>query len=45
MDYALYSEFEMAEDVPTYRAHHLHQECKNHFHHLLQIRVAIDHEA
>lgn len=44
MDYALYSEFEKAEDIPAYRAHHLHQEAKEHFHHLLQTRVVIDYE-
>ena len=44
MDYALYSEFEKAEDVPAYRAHRLHQEAKQHFHHLLQTRVVIDYE-
>ena len=44
MDYALYSEFEKAEDVPAYRAHPLHQEAKTHFHHLLQTRVAADYE-
>lgn len=43
-DYALYSEFEHAEDIPAYRAHALHQEAKSHFHHLLQTRVAIDYE-
>ena len=44
MDYALYSEFEKAEDIPAYRAHQLHQEAKSHFHHLLQTRVVIDYE-
>lgn len=44
MDYALYSEFEKPEDVPAYRAHHLHQEAKKQFHHLLQTRVVIDYE-
>ena len=44
MDYALYSEFEKAEDIPAYRAHRLHQEAKSHFHHLLQTRVVIDYE-
>ena len=44
MDYALYSEFEKAEDVPAYRAHPLHQEAKSHFHHLLQTRVSADYE-
>ena len=44
MDYALYSEFERAEDVPAYRAHPLHQEAKKHFHHLLDTRVSADYE-
>ena len=41
-DYALYSEFEKAEDVPAYRAHPLHQEAKKHFHHFLERRMAAD---
>ena len=45
MDYALYSEFETAEDVKNYRAHPLHQEAKSHFHHMLQTRVSADYEA
>ena len=44
MDYALYSEFERAEDVPAYRAHPLHQEAKKHFHHLLDKRFSADYE-
>ena len=44
MDYALYSEFEKAEDVPAYRAHPLHQEAKQHFHHLLDQRFSADYE-
>lgn len=44
MDYALYSEFEKAEDVPAYRAHPLHQEAKTHFYHLLDKRVSADYE-
>ena len=44
MDYALYSEFETAADIPAYRANPLHQEAKEHFHHLLQTRVVIDYE-
>ena len=44
MDYALYSEFETAEDVKNYRAHPLHQEAKSHFHHMLQTRVSADYE-
>lgn len=43
-DYALYSEFEQAEDVPAYRAHPLHQEAKSHFHHLLATRLSADYE-
>ena len=43
-DYALYSEFEKAEDVPAYRAHPLHQEAKSHFHHLLATRLSADYE-
>ena len=44
MDYALYSEFETAEDVANYRDHPLHQEAKSHFHHMLQTRVSADYE-
>lgn len=44
MDYALYSVFEKAEDVPAYRAHPLHQEAKFHFHHMLETRVSADYE-
>lgn len=44
MDYALYSEFEKAEDVPAYRAHPLHQEAKSHFHQLLGQRYSADYE-
>ena len=44
MDYALYSEFERAEDVPVYRKHPLHQEAKSHFHHLLDQRFSADYE-
>ena len=44
MDYALYSEFETAEDVKNYRAHALHQEAKSHFHHMLNTRVSADYE-
>ena len=43
MDYVLYSEFEKAEDVPSYRANPLHQEAKSHFHHLLETRVCADY--
>ena len=44
MDYALYSEFETAQDVKNYRAHPLHQEAKSHFHHMLHTRVSADYE-
>ena len=44
MDYALYSEFEKAEDVPAYRAHPLHQEAKKHFYHMLDKRFSADYE-
>ena len=44
MDYALYSEFDCAEDVKNYRAHPLHQEAKSHFHHLLETRFSADFE-
>ena len=44
MDYALYSEFERAEDVKNYRAHPLHQEAKSHFHHMLETRFSADYE-
>ena len=44
MDYALYSEFARPEDVPAYRAHPLHQEAKQHFHHLLDQRCSADYE-
>ena len=44
MDYALYSEFDTAEDVKNYRAHPLHQEAKSHFHHFLATRVSADYE-
>ena len=43
MDYALYSEFDTAEDVKNYRAHPLHQEAKSHFHHMLDTRVSADY--
>jgi len=44
MDYALYSEFDRPEDVPAYRAHPLHLEAKQHFHHLLDQRFSADYE-
>lgn len=45
MDYALYSEFDSAEDVKNYRAHPLHQEAKSHFRHMLDQRFSADYEA
>ena len=44
MDYALYSEFGSREDLENYAVHPLHQEAKTHFFHLLDSRVAADHE-
>lgn len=44
MDYALYSEFESREALTAYASHPLHLEAKNHFHHLLNSRVAADYE-
>lgn len=44
MDYALYSEFDSAEDLKNYQVHPLHLEAKSHFHHLLQTRVLADYE-
>lgn len=44
MDYALYSEFESREALTAYAFHPLHQEAKTHFFHLLDSRVAADHE-
>ena len=44
MDYVLYSEFESREALTAYASHPLHLEAKNHFHHLLNSRVAADYE-
>ncbi len=44
MDYALYSEFDTAEDLKNYAVHPLHLEAKTHFHHFLATRVAADYE-
>ncbi len=44
MDYALYSEFESAEDLKNYTVHPLHLEAKEHFFHLIDKRVAADYE-
>ena len=45
MDYALYSEFEKAADIPAYRSHPLHQRVKEHFHHLRRRRPRSLHHA
>ena len=44
LDYALYSEFETAEDLKNYAEHPLHIEAKGHFFHLLDVRYAADYE-
>jgi heme-degrading monooxygenase HmoA len=44
MDYALYSEFESAEDLTNYAGHPLHLAAKEHFWHFLDSRVAADYE-
>lgn len=44
MDYALYSEFESREVLSAYAVHPLHLEAKEHFHHLLNSRVAADYD-
>ncbi len=44
MDYALYSEFESREHLESYAVHPLHLEAKEHFHHLLNTRVAADYD-
>ena len=44
MDYALYSEFDCAQDVKNYREHPLHLEAKSHFHHMLETRFSADYE-
>ena len=44
MDYALYSEFESAEDLTNYAVHPLHLAAKEHFWHFLDTRVAADYE-
>ena len=44
MDYALYSEFESREALTAYASHPLHIEAKDHFFHLLDIRVAADYD-
>lgn len=44
MDYALYSEFESAEDLTNYATHPLHLAAKEHFWDFLDSRVAADYE-
>lgn len=44
MDYALYSEFESAEDLTNYAVHPLHLAAKEHFWDFLDSRVAADYE-
>ena len=44
MDYALYSEFESAEDLTNYAGHPLHLAAKEHFWHFLDTRVCADYE-
>ena len=44
MDYALYSEFDSADDLKNYQTHPLHLEAKSHFHHLIQTRVLADYQ-
>ena len=44
MDYALYSEFESAEDLTNYAVHPLHLTAKEHFWHFLDSRMAADYE-
>ena len=44
VDYALYSEFDSADDLANYQVHPLHLEAKSHFHHLIQTRTLADYE-
>ena len=44
MDYALYSEFESADDLTNYAVHPLHLAAKEHFWDFLDSRVAADYE-
>ena len=44
MDYALYSEFESAEDLKNYAQHPAHLEAKNHFWEFLDKRYCADYE-
>ena len=43
-DIALYCELESREAMDAYAVHHLHEEAKTHFFHLLAGRVAADYE-
>ena len=44
MDYALYSEFESREALANYTKHPAHLAAKEHFHHMLDTRVAADYD-
>jgi hypothetical protein len=44
MDYALYSEFECAEDLKNYAQHPAHLEAKTHFWEFLDQRFCADYE-
>ena len=44
MDYALYSEFESAEDLKNYAQHPAHLEAKTHFWEFLDQRFCADYE-
>ena len=44
MDYALYSEFESAEDLKNYAQHPAHLEAKTHFWEFLDKRYCADYE-
>ena len=44
MDYALYSEFESAEDLKNYAQHPAHLEAKTHFWEFLDQRYCADYE-
>lgn len=44
LDYALYSEFESAEDLKNYASHPLHLAAKEHFWHMLDQRYSADYE-
>ena len=44
MEFCLYSEFEIRQDLAVYADHPLHIAAKDQFFHLLSGRVAIDYE-